>query len=98
MGATPTAKRELTMSLSSGSKINEQIAASKTKRQKARNLLIALLYQEDIRAEQVFAEARKLEICESIVRMAKKDLGIKAKHIGGASGYWTWSLPKSQIY
>ena len=65
-----------------------------TKRQRATALLMRLLHQENLPAEQVFAEARKLEICESIVRMAKKDLGVKTKHIGGAGGYWTWSLPK----
>lgn len=70
----------------------------KTKRQKARELLSKLLHQEELPAEKIFAEAKKLKIGASIVKLAKRDLNIETNRIGGVHGYWAWSLPESQTH
>jgi hypothetical protein len=65
-----------------------------TKTDVAKKLLPALLAQGAQSQQYIMAVARALDIGESTINGAKKELGIKAYHVGsGADGQWLWVLP-----
>jgi len=62
-------------------------------RAEAKEWLLEFLGSGTQRRSDVQREAQKAGISERTLKRAKADLGIKARRIGGADGYWAWERP-----
>jgi hypothetical protein len=61
-------------------------------------LLERLLEGNDVKSDDIYEEAKHLDIAQKTLKRAKKDLGIKSrKSKGQMGGEWLWSLPKRGV-
>ncbi len=69
---------------------------SRSERADATDFLREFLREEDIEANQVLKQAKRLGFSEITIRRAKKDLGIVSHRKPPSYGAWKWHLPTGQ--